>query len=67
MKTVFVALVVLVLGVFAITAGANRQAPPPVPCEDCAKKDEPCTGSVKCCPGLYCISSSGGTPTCRER
>lgn len=68
-RVLCVAALALLLVVFSFAvAGARQPAPPPpTPCADCGKLNEPCPSPVICCPGLTCLSSSGGAPTCVER
>jgi len=57
----------LVGGIALSQVAANRSMPAPQVCAagDCGKKGQPCSGSVICCPGLNCVSSSGGDPICQ--
>lgn len=56
---------------FAVSAyAASRSERQPIAgplAEECGKQGESCKGSVRCCDGLICQSSSGGDPTCVER
>lgn len=69
MKLIVTALALTLAALFAITAvnGRSAAAADPSPCSDCGKLNDPCPSPVICCPGLTCLSSSGGQPKCVER
>lgn len=57
----------VLVGGIALSQVRARSTPVSQVCAagDCGKKGQPCPGSVICCPGLSCVSSSGADPICQ--